>query len=546
MERLNKFARPPLGFMGFRAACVLIGMVFAGLQAAASPYSHGDPSDAEQYMLELINRARTNPAQEGRFLDQVNTSYSRQARSDHPEFYTNLPSEFSVYPTAPPLAFNPMLLKTAREHSIDMLSNKYFAHDTISGLTPFDRITQAGFEYETAGENIAGMGCLTASDVLESHYGLMVDCYNIFDSAEHLGHRLNLLDPAFKEIGIGFSGDHDSGFGTQDFATRLSNPICFIVGVVYRDKNSNGQYEPGEGIPNVLVTPNIGRNTALTSASGGYAVPIEPVESKSVTKNVPLNFKSAPWSQVDPYDTAFRNDSLASAPMVTADITLSGTGLPATGTTHVSIKRPVRINYTLKGTDNFTYSLTMVTSINVKADYVIASQSMQSLSEFPAIANKTYGDVPFSIAAPASSSGLPVTVKVLSGPAKFVRGKITLTGAGTVMLAANQFGNAFYRRAVQVTVRFTVVRASQTIGTISSIADQTYPLVGSLRVKAPRSSSKLPVALTVKSGPATIVKYGAAYLLRLSGSGDVVLAANQPGNANYLQASEVTSSFHVR
>jgi uncharacterized protein YkwD len=191
-------------------------------------------------MLELINRARMNPAQEGRFLDQVNTPYSRMARSDHPEYYTNLPGEFSAYPVAPPLAFNPELLKTAREHSADMLSNRYFAHNTPSGITPFDRITDAGFEYEIAGENIAGMGCLTASDVLESHYGLMVDCYNISDATDHLGHRLNLLDPAFKEIGIGFSGNQDNGYGTQDFASRNSNPNCFIVGVVYRDKNSNG------------------------------------------------------------------------------------------------------------------------------------------------------------------------------------------------------------------------------------------------------------------------------------------------------------------
>jgi uncharacterized protein YkwD len=588
-------------------------------------------------MLEFINRARTNPALEGRFLDQVNTPYSHQARSDHPEYYTNLPGEFSAYPAAPPLAFNPMLLKTAREHSADMLSNKYFAHDTPSGLTPFDRMKKAGYDYETAGENIAGMGCIAPSDVLESHYGLMVDCYNIFDSTEHLGHRLNLLDPAFKEIGIGFSDTRDNGYGTQDFATRLSNPVCFIVGVVYRDKNSNGQYDTGEGIPNVLVTPNIGGNTALTSASGGYAVPIEPVETKSATKNIPLKIKSAPWSDVDPYDTAFRDDALAAAPIVTADITLSGTGLPTTGMTHVSIKRPVRINYALKGNDNYSYNLSMVTSMNVKVDYVLAAQDSavktpsptptsqqviffpqpqnqsyapggsfelgallsgsslsysssnpkvvkvtgntaliigvgqsqitargigggvlpvtrsvkvgqgtESLADISAIADKTYGDAPFSIAAPAATSGLPVTLKVLSGPAKLVRGKITMTGVGTVVLAANQSGNALYKKAAQVTVSFTVARASQTIGAISSIADQTYPLAGSLRVNAPRSSSGLPVALTVKSGPATLVKSGATYLLKLSGAGDVVLSANQPGNANYFQASEVTSSFHAR
>jgi hypothetical protein len=378
-------------------------------------------------------------------------------------------------------------------------------------------------------------------------------------------------------------------------------------------------------------------------------VPIEPVETKTVTKNIPLKINvpgqdsNAMWLPVEPYDTAFRDDALAAAPIVTADVTLSGTGLPATGMTHVSIKRPVLINYTLKGTDNYTYSLAMVTSMNVKVDYILAAQGSasntpdpiassppnptsqqviffpqpqnqsytpggsfelgavlsgsslvysssnpkvikitgnralmigvgqslitasdvgggalpvtrsvkvgqgtQSLSDFPVIADKNYGDAPFSITAPASTSGLPVTLKILSGPATLFRGKITLTGVGTVILAANQSGNAFYKKAAQVTASFTVARASQAIGEISSIADQTYPLVRSLRVNAPRSSSRLPVALTVKSGPATLVKSGATYLLKLSGPGDVVLSANQPGNANYFQAAEVTFSFHVR
>jgi hypothetical protein len=629
--------------MRFDAACVLLGVLIGGLQAAPSPYSHGDPSDAEQYMLELINRARTNPAQEGQFLDQVNTPYSRLARSDHPEYYTNLPLEFSAYPAAPPLAFNPALLEAAREHSADMQINKYFAHNTPSGITPFDRITDAGFEYETAGENIAGMGCLTVSDVIESHYGLMVDCYNIMDSTYHLGHRLTLLDQAFKEIGIGFSGNRDDGYGTQNFASRLSNPICFIVGVVYRDKNTNAQYDPGEGISNVLVTPNIGGNTAITSASGGYAVPIQPVETNTVIKKVPLKIKTAPWSEVDPYDTAFRDDYLASAPTVTADITLSGTGLPTTGITRVSIKRPVLINYSLKGSDNYSYELSMVTSMNVKVDYVLPAQDSasrtpdqiassssnptsqqviffpqpqnqsydprgsfelravlsgrslnysssnpkvvkvtgstaliigvgqsqitardnsggalpvtrsvrvmqgtQSLANFPAIADRTFGDAPLSIAAPASTSGLPVSVKVLSGPAKLFGRKITITGVGTVVLAANQPGNTLYQKAPQVTVSFTVARAPQTIGALVSIAEQTYPLAKAIKFTVPRSSSKLPVTVAVQSGPAILRQAKGIYTLTLSGQGDVVLSANQPGNANYLPAAEVTSEFRIR
>jgi uncharacterized protein YkwD len=627
------------------------------LQAAPAPYSHGDPSDLEQYMLELINRARTNPALEGRFLDQINTSYSKQSRADHPEYFTNLPGEFSAYPAVPPLAFNPALLRTSREHSADMLSNNYFAHDTPSGLTPFNRMSNAGYAYGTAGENITGMGCSSASDVLESHYGLMVDCYNINDVAEHLGHRLNLLDADFKEVGIGFAGTHDHGDGTQDFGSQHSNPLCFLVGVVYRDRNSNGQYDPGEGVSNVLVTPNVGGNTALTSSSGGYAVPIAAVETNTITTNLPLNLGTSSWSQVEPYDTSFRKARLDSATTVTMDITFSGSNLPSSGLSHVSLKRPVLIKYTLKGADNYSYNLTMVTSLNVKADYVVGSQATpspsatpsptaapspaasptpspaasptpaphtidfpqpavqtyspggtfelrasiaggsvtysssnpkvvkitggtalivgtgkcqitasesgrgnaipvtrtvivnkgtQTLSSFSSIGSKTFGDPPFSITAPAASSGLPVTVSVLSGPAKLSKGKIRLTGAGTVTVAAHQPGNALYTKAPQVTTSFSVAQASQTIAAFAAIADQTYPLTKPLRVIAPRASSGLRVSLVVKSGPATLKKSKSGYILNCTASGTIVLAANQAGNAKYLSAAEVTTTFHVR
>lgn len=48
-------------------------------QPAQSPYNDGDPSNSEQFILELINQARIDPTGEGGFLDSVNTQYSRSA-----------------------------------------------------------------------------------------------------------------------------------------------------------------------------------------------------------------------------------------------------------------------------------------------------------------------------------------------------------------------------------------------------------------------------------------------------------------------------------
>jgi hypothetical protein len=48
----------------------------------------------------------------------------------------------------------------------------------------------------------------------------------------------------------------------------------FITGVAYRDANSNGAYEPGEGLAGITITPDRGAWYAVTSASGGYAIPV--------------------------------------------------------------------------------------------------------------------------------------------------------------------------------------------------------------------------------------------------------------------------------
>ena len=85
------------------------------------------------------------------------------------------------------------------------------------------------------------------------------------------------------------------------------------------------------------------------------------------------------------------------------------------------------------GDADYNPSAVVTTSFLVKA--------MQTLN-FPAIGTQTFGEAPFVISPPTSSAGLPVRVTVLSGPARIYGNKVTLTGTGTVVLAANQAGTA--------------------------------------------------------------------------------------------------------
>ena len=60
---------------------------------------------------------------------------------------------------------------------------------------------------------------------------------------------------------------------TQNFASSNSTPGPLLLGVIYRDANFNGSYNPGEGVKSVSVTPTIGGWYAISSTSGGYVVP---------------------------------------------------------------------------------------------------------------------------------------------------------------------------------------------------------------------------------------------------------------------------------
>jgi uncharacterized protein YkwD len=58
-------------------------------------------------------------------------------------------------PAVAALAWNNLLFNAAAAHSTDMAQRNYFEHNTPEGVTPFQRMEQAGYKYSSAGENIA-------------------------------------------------------------------------------------------------------------------------------------------------------------------------------------------------------------------------------------------------------------------------------------------------------------------------------------------------------------------------------------------------------
>jgi uncharacterized protein YkwD len=99
------------------------------------------------------------------------------------------------------LTINAKLTKAAQSHSDDMSDSRTMSHTGSDGSSPGDRITRAGYDWRTYGENVA-YGYPTAESVMA---GWM----------SSPGHKANILNCEFKEIGVGLA--RDGYYWTQDF-----------------------------------------------------------------------------------------------------------------------------------------------------------------------------------------------------------------------------------------------------------------------------------------------------------------------------------------
>ncbi len=227
-------------------------------------------TDSEQYMLELINRARATPSAEAARLGiglndgvPANRTISTAAKQ--------------------PLAPQQQLITAAGLHSQDMLDRDYFDHTTKTvGTTFSQRVTNAGYTWSGVAENIgyAAKQSVASQTVYidEIHDGLI----------RSAGHRENIMAPAYEELGIGAKLGSFQPEGnpttfqftemvTQDFGRRNLDP--YITGVVYTDANNNRFYTIGESIRGGTVsavnvsTGAVFSDTIGVSGAYGFVVP---------------------------------------------------------------------------------------------------------------------------------------------------------------------------------------------------------------------------------------------------------------------------------
>ncbi len=229
----------------------------------------------EQYMLELINVERTKVG-------------------------------------AQPLAFDGDLNESAENHSSWMIATDTFSHTGAGGSSPGDRMKAAGYVFSGSwawGENIAWMSTRAPVGLLDEVEQLHASLMN------STGHRANILNDTYREIGVGLAVGQYSGyegaFVTQNFARTASNP--FLMGVAFDDLDGDKRYDINEGLGSFAVSARNNTTGTITTtqtsptggyelelASGSYTVSFSSDGFTTTTQQVSINSKNVKLDLIDP------------------------------------------------------------------------------------------------------------------------------------------------------------------------------------------------------------------------------------------------------
>jgi hypothetical protein len=224
----------------------------------------------------------------------------------------------------------------------------------------------------------------------------------------------------------------------------------------------------------------------------------------------------------------------------------SGNCTIVSGNVHITGAGSCTVTASQSGNSNYT------ASSNSPQQTFTISKANQSIS-FGSLPTHVYGDSPFTVSATGGASGNDVTFSI-DGTSTVGActstgtdgATITMTGAGTCDVDANQAGNSNYNGATQIQQPFSINMANQSIN-FSSIPGQTYgdpPVTAS--ATGGGSGNDVTFSIDGTSSPGACSSggtYGAT--ITITGAGTCVVDANQTGNGNYFAAPQAQQSFSI-
>lgn len=249
------------------------------------------PTGGEQYLLELINQARTDPSAAAERIEQTIAPETLGAIDQYNVDLQQALDQIADATPRPPVAWDANLAKAAEAHSEDQVRRGVQSHYGPNGETLSDRLDDAGYDdFDLAAENV--MSKARSED--EAMQAFLIDWNN-----PGLGHRKTIqqpdsAQPDLTEVGVAvvkiptkqwnpFLGAGDESDAeervlvTQVFG-RPKDAKPKVLGVVYRDDSGDAFYTEGEGVANATIRlENVASGQKYTASSwsaGGYQVEV--------------------------------------------------------------------------------------------------------------------------------------------------------------------------------------------------------------------------------------------------------------------------------
>ncbi len=183
------------------------------------------------------------------------------------------------------LNLNSQLDAAAQAKADNMVALNYWSHDTPSGQPPWVFITNAGYNYSAAGENLA-YGFDTSEDVVTAWMG----------SPEH---RANILDTSYKDVGFGIANSVNyQGNGPETIiVTEYGAPAAAVAS----SSASNSAPASTASAPPSTSTPAPAASGPTPAPIASTAKPTTPpstTEPKATPTSTPVALKATPVSRI--------------------------------------------------------------------------------------------------------------------------------------------------------------------------------------------------------------------------------------------------------
>lgn len=289
-----------------------------------------EPTSSEILQWALINRARLDPAGEA-----VRAGIPHVAEGG-----ANIDGVALDATSKQPLAWNDKLGNYADKHNSEMfVAQKGIFHDNVA--TTEQNIRNEQYQFRAWGENISKSLPVNGGDLTTEMNAQALSLFNDTDVASR-GHRENILDDKFQEVGVGQMTGNMQGSNRSIVTESFGTPAAggqFLTGIAYNDKDANAFYSIGEGRGGITVTTTAG--AVSTGSAGQFSKAISAgVQTVSFSGgdlaapvSVSINVTAGRNALVDLVDksTVETSVSLTALSGVTRIIGLGNNGLTLTG-----------------------------------------------------------------------------------------------------------------------------------------------------------------------------------------------------------------------